>query len=51
MKNLKQQIENLGFKVFSNNKKAFSKEYGVCYGCNLKELLNDIELRLKKYHS
>ena len=51
MKTLKQQIESLDFTVFSNGKKAFRKEYGVCYGNNLQELLNDIELRLKEYHN
>jgi hypothetical protein len=51
MTSLKQQIESLEFKVFNNNTKAFRKEYGVCYGSNLQELLNDIQLRLKEYHA
>ncbi len=44
------KIESLGFKIFANNKKAFHPTYGVVYGNNLSQLLNNIESTLKLYH-
>lgn len=50
MTNLKNQIESLEFKIFSNNKKAFNPVYGVVYGNNLTELLFNIRQTIKTFH-
>jgi hypothetical protein len=45
---IKNQIEGLGFTIFSGNTKAYHVYYGVCYGKGLTELLNDIKKRIAR---